>query len=165
MGRYFRYQPQHQTVPVLNLGLPDHFVEHGTREELLAQVGLDAAGILPTPEEVRKFVADNSRDKRAKLIDRLLERSDLRYTYRLLIVPETIGTVAYLSQNEALIPQMVGGLFLEMLGLEQPHALQRSFAGDGSELDRLLGDLPARRTARRRPPAGGCSRSSWRRPG
>jgi 1-deoxy-D-xylulose-5-phosphate synthase len=37
---------QHQTVPVLNLGLPDHFVEHGTREELLAQVGLDVAGIL-----------------------------------------------------------------------------------------------------------------------
>jgi 1-deoxy-D-xylulose-5-phosphate synthase len=33
-------------VPVLNLGLPDHFVEHGTREELLAQCGLDAAGIL-----------------------------------------------------------------------------------------------------------------------
>jgi 1-deoxy-D-xylulose-5-phosphate synthase len=37
---------QHQTVPVLNLGLPDHFVEHGTREELLAQVGLDAQGLL-----------------------------------------------------------------------------------------------------------------------
>src|SRR3546814_10732032 len=37
---------QHQTVPVLNLGLPDQFVEHGTREELLAQVGLDTAGVL-----------------------------------------------------------------------------------------------------------------------
>ena len=37
---------QHQTVPVLNLGLPDHFVEHGTRQELLAQLGLDAAGVL-----------------------------------------------------------------------------------------------------------------------
>jgi 1-deoxy-D-xylulose-5-phosphate synthase len=37
---------QHQSVPVLNLGLPDHFVEHGTREELLAQCGLDGAGIL-----------------------------------------------------------------------------------------------------------------------
>jgi 1-deoxy-D-xylulose-5-phosphate synthase len=37
---------QHQAVPVLNLGLPDQFVEHGTREELLAQAGLDAAGIL-----------------------------------------------------------------------------------------------------------------------
>ncbi|MGH8442202.1 MAG: transketolase C-terminal domain-containing protein, partial [Nevskiaceae bacterium] len=37
---------QHHAVPVLNLGLPDHFVEHGTREELLSQCGLDSAGIL-----------------------------------------------------------------------------------------------------------------------
>ncbi len=37
---------QHHTVPVLNLGLPDQFVEHGTREELLAQCGLDSTGIL-----------------------------------------------------------------------------------------------------------------------
>jgi 1-deoxy-D-xylulose-5-phosphate synthase len=37
---------QHHTVPVLNLGLPDQFVEHGTREELLAQCGLDGAGVL-----------------------------------------------------------------------------------------------------------------------
>jgi len=37
---------QHHAVPVLNLGLPDQFVEHGTREELLAQCGLDSAGIL-----------------------------------------------------------------------------------------------------------------------
>ena len=36
---------QHHAVPVLNLGLPDHFVEHGTREELLALCGLDATGI------------------------------------------------------------------------------------------------------------------------
>ena len=36
----------HQPVSVLNLGLPDHFVEHGTREELLAQIGLDSAGVL-----------------------------------------------------------------------------------------------------------------------
>ena len=32
-------------VPVLNLGLPDHFIHHGKREALLAQQGLDAAGI------------------------------------------------------------------------------------------------------------------------
>jgi len=37
---------QHHAVPVLNLGLPDTFVEHGSREELLAQCGLDSAGIL-----------------------------------------------------------------------------------------------------------------------
>jgi 1-deoxy-D-xylulose-5-phosphate synthase len=33
-------------TPILNLGLPDRFVAHGTREELLAQCGLDAGGIL-----------------------------------------------------------------------------------------------------------------------
>ncbi|MGN6313776.1 MAG: 1-deoxy-D-xylulose-5-phosphate synthase, partial [Rhodanobacteraceae bacterium] len=32
-------------VPVLHLGLPDAFLEHGSREELLAEAGLDAAGI------------------------------------------------------------------------------------------------------------------------
>lgn len=67
----------------------------------------------------------------------LLERRDLRYTYRLLIVPETIGSVAYLSHNEALIPQMRGGLFLEMLGLNNPHALQLSFAGT-TEIDQCF---------------------------
>ncbi len=32
-------------VPVLQLGLPDHFVEHGDPAQLLADCGLDAAGI------------------------------------------------------------------------------------------------------------------------
>jgi aminopeptidase-like protein/aminoglycoside N3'-acetyltransferase len=72
-----------------------------------------------------------------KVMQELLKRSDLRYTYRLLILPETIGSVAYLSHNEQLIPKMMGGLFLEMLGLNQSHALQLSFAGD-TEIDRCL---------------------------
>ena len=33
-------------TPVINLGLPDRFVEHGTSSELLAECGLDTAGIL-----------------------------------------------------------------------------------------------------------------------
>jgi 1-deoxy-D-xylulose-5-phosphate synthase len=33
------------TLPVLNLGLPDRFVEHGDPAKLLALCGLDAAGI------------------------------------------------------------------------------------------------------------------------
>ena len=33
------------TVPIRRLGLPDRFVEHGERGELLADLGLDAAGI------------------------------------------------------------------------------------------------------------------------
>ncbi len=32
-------------VPVLRLGLPDHFVEHGDHQQLLADCGLDAKGI------------------------------------------------------------------------------------------------------------------------
>jgi 1-deoxy-D-xylulose-5-phosphate synthase len=32
-------------VPTLNLGLPDLFQEHGSREELLSEAGLDATGI------------------------------------------------------------------------------------------------------------------------
>ena len=36
---------RHLAVPALNLGLPDRFVEHGGREEMLASLGLDAAGI------------------------------------------------------------------------------------------------------------------------
>ena len=32
-------------LPVLQLGLPDQFVEHGDPAKLLAMLGLDAAGI------------------------------------------------------------------------------------------------------------------------
>jgi hypothetical protein len=42
----------------------------------LRRAFLDAAGILPTAEEVEQFLADKSSDKRAKLIDKLLERDE-----------------------------------------------------------------------------------------
>ena len=67
----------------------------------------------------------------------LLKQRNLRYTYRLLILPETIGSVAYLSHNEELIPNMKGGLFLEMLGLDNAPALQLSFDGN-TELDQCF---------------------------
>ena len=35
-------------VPIVRLGLPDRFIEHGERSELLADLGLDAAGIAAT---------------------------------------------------------------------------------------------------------------------
>ena len=37
-----------QAGPIVRLGLPDRFVEHGERGELLADLGLDAAGIAAT---------------------------------------------------------------------------------------------------------------------
>ena len=38
------------TAPVLNLGLPDRFLEQGSREQLLADVGLDSDGIIRAVE-------------------------------------------------------------------------------------------------------------------
>lgn len=43
-------QTQKILMPVLNLGLPDYFVEQGTREECLTECGLDAQGILKSVE-------------------------------------------------------------------------------------------------------------------
>ncbi|MGB4498428.1 MAG: 1-deoxy-D-xylulose-5-phosphate synthase [Methylococcaceae bacterium] len=43
-------QTQKILMPVLNLGLPDYFVEQGTREECLTECGLDSQGILASVE-------------------------------------------------------------------------------------------------------------------
>src|SRR5260370_2694420 len=42
----------------------------------LRRAYLDAAGILPTPEEVENLLADTAPDKRTKLVDRLLARDE-----------------------------------------------------------------------------------------
>ncbi len=44
--------------------------------EFLRRVFLDAMGTLPTPQEVRDFVADVAPDKRDTLIDRVLQREE-----------------------------------------------------------------------------------------
>ncbi|MDE9517106.1 1-deoxy-D-xylulose-5-phosphate synthase [Xenorhabdus bovienii] len=43
-----------QPVPVLNLGLPDHFIPQGTQEEIRADLGLDATGI---QHAIEKYLA------------------------------------------------------------------------------------------------------------
>ncbi len=45
-------------------------------EEYLRRVTIDITGKLPTEEEYQQFMADSSEDKRAKLVDRLLERKE-----------------------------------------------------------------------------------------
>ena len=45
------------TSRVLTLGLPDYFQEHGSREELLAEAGLDAVGI---EKSIRLFIGDDT---------------------------------------------------------------------------------------------------------
>jgi hypothetical protein len=47
---------------------PDH--------EFVRRAYLDVCGILPSPEDVRTFLIDERRDKRARLVDALLERAE-----------------------------------------------------------------------------------------
>ncbi len=65
-----------------------------------------------------------------------LSKKNNHYTYKCLFLPETIGSIAYLSQNEDLIPNFKYGIFLEMLGNDNIHALQLSRQGS-TRLDKI----------------------------
>jgi hypothetical protein len=84
-----------------------------TDAEFIRRAYLDAAGVLPTPEEVRQFLASRADDKRARLIDALLERPEFvdYWTYKwcdLFLVstrklpgPAVWAFYQYLRQNVA----------------------------------------------------------------
>jgi len=55
--------------------------EQCTDEVFIRRVSLDIAGTLPTPEQVRKFLADNDLNKRDKLVDQLLETPEYSYYF------------------------------------------------------------------------------------
>ncbi len=59
-----------------------------TDDEFIRRVHLDIAGILPTPHACREFSQDSSSDKRERLVDQLLERSEFAdfWTYKWLDV-------------------------------------------------------------------------------
>jgi aminopeptidase-like protein len=65
---------------------------------------------------------------------------------RLLLCPETIGSVCYLSRHEDLIERLRGGAFVEMTGNDNSLALQRS-RQDDHVLDRIARAVLARRGA------------------
>ena len=67
----------------------------------------------------------------------LAERPRRRYTYRLILAPETIGGIAWIERNQDLMPRLRGGVYLDMVGLAQPAAVQLSYWAD-SEVDRCF---------------------------
>lgn len=74
-----------------------------TDREFIRRAFLDATGVLPMPEEVERFVVDKSPDKRAKLIDSLLEREEYvdhwtnRWSDLFLVSSAKIGETAMWS--------------------------------------------------------------------
>lgn len=74
----------------------------------------------------------------AAMIDIAKELKDrkLYFTYKFLFVPETIGSIAFLSRNENLIKHLKYGLFLEMLGNDNTLVLQFSKQGN-TRIDRI----------------------------
>lgn len=71
------------------------------------------------------------------IIEELKKQPELNYSYKLLILPETIGSITWLSQNESFIPKIIGGIFLDMTGLDIAPGLQRSYFGN-TRLDKIF---------------------------
>lgn len=74
----------------------------------------------------------------AELARLLAGRRSLTWTYRFLFVPERIGTIAWLSRSQELLPRILGGVVCEMPGVRgQSLSLQLSKWGD-TKIDRVL---------------------------
>ena len=72
---------------------------------------------------------------------RLAERSR-RLTYRLLFIPGTIGSVAWLARNEERLSRVIAGIVLACLGDSAPLTYKRSRAGD-AHVDRAAAHVLA----------------------
>ena len=65
------------------------------------------------------------------LLLRALTGRALRNSYRFVIIPETIGSVVYLSRNEAAMKACAGGFVLSTVGGPGPLGFKHTFQGDG----------------------------------
>src|SRR6056297_44473 len=70
-------------------------------EEFIRRVTIDIVGMLPTEQEYRQFVNDSAPDKRAELIDRLLERKEFSEIWAMkfaqLLMIKSTNQVSYKS--------------------------------------------------------------------
>jgi aminopeptidase-like protein len=66
----------------------------------------------------------------AAALAREMRTQQPRLTWRFVFGPGTIGSLAWLSRNEALLPRVVGGLVVGLLGDAGPLTYKRSRRGD-----------------------------------
>ena len=96
-----------------------------TDREFVRRVTLDVCGRLPDSAEVEAFVADKAPDKRAKLIDRLLETPDfvdmrtLRLGDMLRIHPRNLGNNTFGERGTVLFTEWVRDAVAENLPYDQ----------------------------------------------
>jgi aminopeptidase-like protein len=69
---------------------------------------------------------------------KLLGQRKMRYSYRFLYVPVTIGSIAWLSRNEHKIHKIKHGVVLSLLGDSSDFTYKKSRIGD-AEIDRVFG--------------------------
>jgi aminopeptidase-like protein len=72
----------------------------------------------------------------AELATRLRERQP-RFTYRFVWAPVTIGTITWLSRNQAIVPKIHAGLVAVLLGDPGPLHYKRTRTG-AAEIDRVV---------------------------
>lgn len=76
----------------------------------------------------------------AFLARELLARTDRRYSYRIVFVPETIGAVAYCAYNEAAMQQIDIGLVITTVGGPGKFGYKQSF-DPNHPINRLIEDV------------------------
>lgn len=64
------------------------------------------------------------------LIYRALAQRELRHSYRFVMVPETIGAIAYLAHNEEAMKKIAGGFVVSCCGGPGPLGYKESFLGN-----------------------------------
>lgn len=73
----------------------------------------------------------------AARLARFLEGVSLRYSYRFLWIPGTIGSITWLARNEPILPLIRHGLVLSCVGDSGPFTYKRSRHGN-AEVDRAV---------------------------
>lgn len=86
------------------------------------QANDDAAGVVTAVEVARRLAAN--------------PLTPPAMSVRFLFCPETIGSIAYLAHHEGLIPELKGGIFVEMTGNHNTLVLQHS-RQEGHLIDRV----------------------------
>lgn len=127
--KIFAASPQHNFIDghvlkklaALNIPPSPQCSDH----EFIRRAYLDALGILPSPEEVRKFTSDPGKDRRGKLIDALLAR------------PEYVDYWAYKWSDLLLISSRK----LPMPAVRSFHHFVRQSVKDDKPWDRFARDI------------------------